>query len=150
MFMDVAVFRALAVLPLSSLPRQTFSKISVCLSLKHKSPKFVCSIAKYKANSHHTLLAVAAMIEPASLVWRKTNAIQRKEGEKGAKRGRKGGEKGAKRGRKGGEKGYERKFALKTILKFYPKIEHLYQGILHENILETRLVKFKNASQGHR
>ena len=56
------------------------------------------------------------MIEPASLVWRKTNAIPRKEG----------------------EKGYERKFALKTILKFYPKIEPLYQGILHQNILETR------------
>ena len=60
---------------------------------------------------------VAAMIEPASLVWRKTNAIRRKEG----------------------EKGYERKFALKIILKFYPKIEPLYQGILHQNILETRL-----------
>ena len=59
------------------------------------------------------------MIEPAPLVWRKTNAIRRKEG----------------------EKGYERKFALKTILKFYPKIEPLYQGILHENILETRLGK---------
>ena len=58
------------------------------------------------------------MTEPASLVWRKTNAIWCKEG----------------------EKHYERKFVLKTISKFYPKIEPLYQGILlHENSLETRL-----------
>ena len=42
----------------------------------------------------------------------------------------------AKRGRKRQRK----KFALKTISKFYPKIEPLYQGILHhENILEMRL-----------
>ena len=45
----------------------------------------------------------------------------------------------AKRERKEGEKGCERKSALKTILKFYPKIEPLYQGILHQNILGTRL-----------
>ena len=43
--------------------------------------------------------------------------------------------------RKEGERGNEKKFALKTISKFYPKIEPLYQGILHENILETRLEK---------
>ena len=41
--------------------------------------------------------------------------------------------------RKEGERGNEKKFALKTISKFYPKIEPLYQGILHENILDTRL-----------
>ena len=33
-----------------------------------------------------------------------------------------------------------KKFTLNTISKFYKKIEPLYQGILHENILETRLV----------
>ena len=38
-------------------------------------------------------------------------------------------------------KGAMKKFALKTISKFYPKIEPLYQGVLHQNILETRLVR---------
>ena len=95
--------------PRVTYPPLTFNKISVCWSLKHKSPRFVCSIAKYKANSHYTKLAVAAMIEPASQVC-------------------------GERQMQYGEKGYERKFALKTILKFYPKIEPLYQGILHMRI----------------
>ena len=34
-------------------------------------------------------------------------------------------------GEKKGERGNEKKFAPKTISKFYPKIEPLYQGILH-------------------
>ena len=83
-------------------PMSIFStnNISVCLGLEHKSPRFVSSIAKYKAHSRTSVCTKLACEQLNSFsMWRKNTT---------------------KRGRKKTMK----KFALKTISKFYPKHAH--------------------------
>ena len=64
------------------------NKISVCLGLEHKSPRFVSSIAKYKAHSHicTVQLLVCAMIEQLQYVAKEYGEKRAKEAMKKSSR----------------------------------------------------------------